>query len=868
MSLEGQDLAALARLLDEALDLPAGAAREAWLAGLSPIHGHLRQVLRGLLARHDAHGGDDSFNTLPKFQPLPAETPASGLQPEFVSGEVIGPYRLIREIGRGGMSVVWLAMRTDEQLKRSVALKLPLVALNRGRLESHFARERDILAALTHPQIARLYDAGISAQGQPYLAMEFIEGTPLVEHCDHLRLDCGARLELFEQVLRAVQYAHSHLVVHRDLKPSNILVTAGHHLALLDFGIAKLLSDGNAKETLLTVFGGRALTPDYASPEQIAGEALGTPSDIYSLGVILYELLTGVRPYRLKRNSRGALEEAILDVDPVVPSRMISAMSARLRSSSQRQISRALRGDLDTIVVKALAKRPEDRYPTADALLQDLERYSRGEPIQARSAGSWYRARKFLTRNKLAVSLVAALLIALVTGAGVALWEAHAARLEARRAESVKKFLVGVFSQSDPEHARGKNITAGEILERGAARLDNELRDEPEVLGELHGAIADIYSSLGSNVDGLTHAERAISLLEKTGRQRSPEYLNALWQRAQALEEEEKWGDSALAWKQLRRAAHRVAATDGEWDAIALRGLAWGATQQGRLEDARQLYGQAMDIALRVAGERSVLYLKTLSSSIQADLDLGLLPQAEAAARKLISMSPSVPEYVLTDRLVDRYQLAVIAFRQRKYQESIDVLERLLPEMDEHIGPRHDRTIKARGLLAQELAEVGSFERALSEERANLESARSDSSGDVEQLALQELTFAKILRGAGRFEQGIPYARKGVDYFDDKYATPTFLRERSRWILGDLLVGAGRVDEGIETLERTLRNQRALPGGGQSAAAADVLMSLGHAYQLKGDASLASRNIEAACRMYAAILGPGSEPAVRCHAGP
>jgi len=868
MSLEGEDLAALARLLDEALDLPAGAARDAWLAGLSPIHTHLRQVLRGLLARHDARGGDDSFNTLPKFQPLSAETPASGLQPEFVAGEVIGPYRLIREIGRGGMSVVWLAMRTDEQLKRSVALKLPLVALNRGRLESHFARERDILSALTHPQIARLYDAGISAEGQPYLAMEFIEGTPLIEHCDRLRLDFGARLELFEQVLRAVQYAHSHLVVHRDLKPSNILVTAQHHLALLDFGIAKLLSDGNAKETALTVFGGRALTPDYASPEQIAGEALGTPSDIYSLGVILYELVTGVRPYRLKHNSRGALEEAILDVDPVVPSRMISAMSARLRSSSQRQLSRALRGDLDTIVLKALAKRPEDRYPTADALLQDLERYSRGEPIQARSAGSWYRARKFLARNKLAVGLVAALFVALVSGAGVALWEAHAARMEASRAEIVKKFLVGVFSQSDPEHARGKNITAGEILERGAARLDNDLRDEPEVLGELHGAIADIYTSLGSNIDGLAHAERAITLLEKTGRQRSPEYLNALWQRAQALEEEEKWADSAPAWEQLRRAAHRVAARDGEWDAIALRGLAWGATQQGRLEDARQLYGQAMDIALRVAGERSVLYLQTLGSSIQADLDLGLLPQAEAAARKLISMSPSVPGYVLTDRLVARYQLAVIAFRQRKYQESIDVLERLLPEMDEHIGPRHDRTIKARGLLAQELAEVGNFDRALAEEQANLESARSDSSGDAEQLALQELTFAKILKGAGRFEQGIPHARKGVAYFDDKYATPTFLRERGRWILGDLLVGAGRVDEGIETLERTLQNQRALGGGGQSAAAADVLMSLGRAYRIKGDASLASRNIEAACRMYDAILGPGSEPAVRCHAGP
>lgn len=843
MSLQADDLAALARLLDEALDLPAGAAREAWLNGLSPIHTHLRERLQTLLAQHDAGAADDSFDTLPRFHPLPDAMQASEPQSEFVAGKVVGPYRLIREIGRGGMSVVWLATRTDEQLKRPVALKLPLAALNRGRFANHFARERDILSALTHPQIARLYDAGISAEGQPYLAMEFVEGTPLIEHCDRLRLDIGARLGLFEQVLRAVQYAHSHLVVHRDLKPSNILVTAENHLALLDFGIAKLLSDGHVEETQLTVFGGRALTPDYASPEQIAGEPLGTPSDIYSLGVILYELLTGVRPYRLKRNSRGALEEAILDVDPVAPSRMISATAAQLRSSSPRQLSRTLRGDLDTLVLKALVKRPENRYPTADALLQDLQHYSRGEPIRARSASSWYRARKFLARNKVAVSLVAALLVALVSGAGVALWEAHAARLEARRAESVKKFLVGVFSQSDPEHARGKNITAGEILERGSARLDKELRDEPEVLGELHGAIADIYTSLGSNVDGLAHAERAIALLEQTGRQRSPEYLNALWQRAQALDEEEKWADSALAWEQLRRAGHRVAAADGEWDAIALRGLAWGATQRGRLEEARRLYGQAMDIAMRVAGERSVLYLKTLGASIQADLDLGLLPEAQAAAQKLVALSPSAPGYVLTDRLVDRYQLAVVAFRQRKYPESIDVLNRLLPEMDEHIGPRHDRTIKARGLLAQELAEVGNFDRALAEEQANLESARSDSSGDAEQLALQELTLAKILRGAGRFEQGIPHARKGLAYFDEKYSTPTLLRERGRWVLGDLLVGAGHLEEGIEILWRALHNQQSLGGAGRSAATADVLMSLGNAYQLEGNTSLPSRTL-------------------------
>ncbi len=863
MTVRDSDLAVLARLLDVGLDFPTGHARDAWLAQLGPDHAHLRDLLRTLLSRNDAGGEVAVFETLPKFAAVDGTGRPRAPLP-LIPEAVVGPYRLIREIGHGGMSVVWLATRTDGQLKRPVALKLPLVALSSTSRSAHFARERDILSALTHPQIARLYDAGISPEGQPYLAMEYVEGTPLLLYCDRLRLDIRARIELFEQVLRAVQYAHSHLVVHRDLKPSNILVTQQNHVALLDFGIAKLLTEGAARVSESTVFDGRALTPDYASPEQIAGETLGTTSDIYSLGVVLYELLTGARPYRLKRNSLGALEDAILDLEPVAPSRMVSAEAAQFRGSSPRQLTRVLRGDLDTIVLKALAKRPEGRYPTVDALTQELQHYLRGEPIQARATGRWYRARKFLARNRLAAGLTAALLLALVAGLSAALWEAHAALVEARRAEGVKKFLVGVFAQNDPELARGKDITAGEILASGAARLDTELRGEPQMLGELHSAISDIYMSLGANVDALTHADRAVQLFETTGRQDSPEYIRALWLRAQGLEEEEKWVESTAAWEQLRRASHRVFGADGEGDAVALRGLAWAATEQGKLAEARQLYSQASTMALRVAGERSVLYLKTLASSIQADVDLGLLPEAQKSAEKLLELSPSVPDYTVTDQLVNRYQLAVVLFRERQYPQSIEVLTRLLPDLDRHIGPRHDRTIKARALFAQELAEVRDYDRALAEEQTNIESVAAASSGDSEQLALQELTLAKILKGAGRFADGVPHARKGLAYFDTKYSSPTFVRERGRWILGDLLVGSGHVDEGMVALASAQHNLESLAPNATSAAIADVLMSLGRAYQRKGNESLARQSVAAACRMYQAALGPGAAVDGQC----
>ena len=259
----------------------------------------------------------------------------------FEAGGEVGPYRLLREIGHGGMSTVWLVNRSDGQMHRDVALKLPHIFLHQASFAERFSRERDILAALTHPNIARLYDAGISSAGQPYLAMEYVEGAPLLEHCDERRLAIADRVELFLQVLDAVRYAHSKLVLHRDLKPSNILVTATEQVRLLDFGIAKLIVDGSVTETELTRFGGRALTLAYASPEQVLGRPLGTASDVYSLGVILSELLTGARPYRLQNDSRGALEDAIRIERPQRLSQTIHVDQAEALQHGTRQAHRA-----------------------------------------------------------------------------------------------------------------------------------------------------------------------------------------------------------------------------------------------------------------------------------------------------------------------------------------------------------------------------------------------------------------------------------------------------------------------------------------------------------------------------------------------
>jgi serine/threonine protein kinase/TolB-like protein/Tfp pilus assembly protein PilF len=342
---------------------------------------------------------------------------ASGLNP----GARVGPYEVIRLLGSGGMAEVWLARRADGAFKRDVALKLPLLTRRRKDLEQRFVHERDILASLEHPNIARFYDAGVDADGLPYLSMEYVQGQTLMAWCDTESLGIPERLALFLQVLDAVKYAHEKHVIHRDLKPSNILVTESGQVRLLDFGVAKLLQDeGSWDQTQLSGVYGQVLTPDYASPELLSGGPVDTRSDVYSLGVVLYELLSGARPYRLNAQASSAvLGRNVAAAEVKRPSAQLTPQACVARASTEDQLARKLRGDLDAIVLKALAKEPAERYDSAASIAEDLRRHLREEPIKARSAPLLHRAGKFLRRNKAAVWLVALSAIAVLAAVGV-----------------------------------------------------------------------------------------------------------------------------------------------------------------------------------------------------------------------------------------------------------------------------------------------------------------------------------------------------------------------------------------------------------------------------------------------------------------
>lgn len=437
----------------------------------------------------------------------------------WTGGADVGPYRLIREIGVGGMSSVWLAERSDGQLKREIALKLPLTG-PRMQVE-RFIRERDILAALTHPNIARLYDAGISETGQPYLAMEYIAGTQLIESCDERLLGVRERLRLFVQAMEAVQFAHAELVIHRDLKPSNILVTLDGRVVLLDFGIGKLLTADIAEETELTHMSGRLFTPGYASPEQIAGHALTTASDVYSLGVVLYELLTGVRPYRLKYDSRAALEQAILQENLRRPSQnKFSPQIAAARGTSERALARTLSGDLDTIVLKALKRNPLERYASVSAFAQDVLNHLHNLPVSARPDSLWYRVGRFTARYKVPVAAATIAALALLTGSAVAMWQARSAAVERDRAvtfasrnEAVTEFLGRMITDAA---ASQTPITVNELLARSEKLALNDATGSPENRAAVLEMIADRYFYTDNAERAEPLLARALQLLDKS----------------------------------------------------------------------------------------------------------------------------------------------------------------------------------------------------------------------------------------------------------------------------------------------------------------------------------------------------------------
>lgn len=554
----------------------------------------LLDEVRSLLAADaDAHPLFDSLAV--DAIALPADLLPDGILPS--EGERVGPYRVVEPLGRGGMGAVLLAERADGQFEQRVALKLIRGGAASEQIVRRFQSERQILARLQHPHIARLLDGGLTDDGRPYFAMEYVDGVPLDEYCDTNDCTVEERIRLVVTVCDAVQYAHRRPLVHRDLKPSNILVTDEGVVKLLDFGIAKVLSDDGAPAAgTLTQTGHAVMTPAYAAPEQLRRGPVTTATDVYALGVVLYELLAGRRPHDLSGCTPAEIERTVCEQPPDPPSAV---------APPERR--RALRGDLDVIVMKALRTEPERRYASADQLADDLERYRKGRPVAARPDTAGYRARTFVRRHRRGVTAaigVITLIAALMGFYTVQLaQERDRAQVEAATAAQVVDFLQDVFESSDPTQAMGDTVPVATVLERGVRRIDTELETQPAVQARLLDVIGEVYLNLGRFDEAQPLLERSLDVRREMFGERhadvaqSMDHLALLHERRGEYEEAERLNRTALS---LRRALYGTEHPDV---AESLNRLAGLLMHKGAFAAAEPLYRESLATRQRLLGD-------------------------------------------------------------------------------------------------------------------------------------------------------------------------------------------------------------------------------------------------------------------------
>ncbi len=748
----------------------------------------------------------------------------------------IGPYRPLRKLGEGGMSRVYLAVRDDDEFKKLVAIKLIRSGLRSEDLLHRFRTERQILAGLDHPNIARLLDGGSTEDGLPYFVMDYIDGTPIDEYCDRQRLTVHQRLQLFIEVCSAVQYAHQNLVVHRDLKASNILVTADGTPKLLDFGIAKLLKPEQFPVPVeLTATTMRPMTPFYASPEQIQGKTITTASDVYSLGVLLYKLLTGHLPYSLGDRTTKAIEQAVVEQPPTAPSTAVTRAHtetgadgeertvtpetiSRARSAQPQQLRRLLSGDLDTILMAALRKEPQRRYASVDQFAEDIRRSLAGLPVRAHKDSLGYRARKFLRRNRMPLAAAAALAVLLV-GLAVTMTvqasrvarERDAAQRERDRAEQVVAFLQDIFRLSDPHEAGGETITAREILDSGAHRVEQELREQPEIQATLMQAIGNVYRNLGLYDLAEPLLRSALELRQRVLGDDHLAVAQSLNNLGIVLRQRGDYDGAEPLFHRAVEIRRRELGDSNPQVAESLNNLALLYQERGRYPEAEELFREAIDIARR-APEGSGAELASLLNNLAILLtEMADWARAEPAFREALELRRQTlgdQHPLVAESLND---LGVFLGMQGATVEAEPLLSEALAMRRQLLGNEHPATAESLNNLGRLMREVGQLERAEELYRESL-AVRAKMLGREHRLvAIHVHNLAAVLQAQGKLAEAEVQFRDSLairqKLFGDNHQDVGV----SLKALGDLMLEQGRAAEaepvlrkGVEILERTL----------------------------------------------------------------
>ncbi len=693
---QGPDWRRVEEVFGEAAELD-GAARTAFLERACAGEPELRREVESLLSHIS---GEEDWGAAARAE---AALLLEGKEP--AAGAMIGPWRIVRRLGAGGMGAVFEAARADGLYEQRVALKLmkPEHAA-RGDVMARFLRERRILARLEHPNIARLIDGGVTEGGLPYLVMEFVDGVRIDEYAKRRGLSTDERLALMEQVMAAVQAAHRRLVVHRDLKPANILVTAEGVPKLLDFGIGKILGDGGVDGSQTHVLE-RVLTPDYASPEQVRGEPVTTATDVYALGAILYELLAGRRPYEVKTASLTEVERAIVEGE----ARPLHAVER----PELKRLRRDELADLDAVVQRALRKEPESRYESAGAMAEDLRRFRAGFPVQARQGTRQYALRKLVRRHWRAFGAAAAF-VALLVVFGVAMAalaakvtrERDVARRESLRAERVSQYLRGIFAGADPRKAQGEVLTARELLDEGADRIEIDLALEPAAREEVLNTMAQAYQHLGLYGRAAELFERRVAAARDAHGAESVQVVNALRQWGDTERMRSNLDEAEKLLRQAKAVLDRRGGPAPEERAHVLNNLGLVLQARGRFGEAEALFREAVSIIVRFGGAET----EWLTMRSNLGIALGELGRVEESERELRAVLEERRR-----RLGERHpqvarslaRLGRALLRKKDAAGAEPLLREALEKSMAVVGAEHLETLSARAWLASARLQAG-----------------------------------------------------------------------------------------------------------------------------------------------------------------
>jgi tetratricopeptide (TPR) repeat protein/predicted Ser/Thr protein kinase len=753
----------------------------------------------------------------------------------------IGTYRVVTELGRGGMGVVYLAERDDGQFRRRVAVKILSGGPDAEELRQRFQAERQILATLDHPNIAQLIDGGVTDEGLPYLVMEYVDGLPITDYCDRNRLGVRDRLRLFIDVCAAVHHAHRNLIIHRDLKPSNVLVTHDGQVKLLDFGIAKLLNPGlSAIAAPVTRQSERILTPEYASPEQLRGEPLSTTSDVYALGIVLHELLTGVRPEPNTRPSSIAMR---------------SGPAAAVRDASTDQLSRTLRGDVDAILGMALRPEPSRRYGSAELLAQDVDRYLQGLPVAARTGNRWYHARKFVRRHWLAAAAVVVAATSLSAAAAVALREralAHRERDRTQQAllesERVTAFLIGLFQASDPAQLRGNALTAQDLLQRGRQQAE-ELREHPLVQARMFEVIGRVYHATAQYGEARGLFERALSIREAHLGTAHLDVASTLTDLAETLRYQSRHVEADAAARRAHAIRLRILGPRHPDVAESQLVEATAAVYLADLDRAADLQRRAVAILEGVAGRDSALAvaLGNLGTTLARHGDY---PEAERLLRRSIDINRSIraehPQlagallslaYTL-DEMPERASGADSLYRQ-----GVAMRRRTL-------GPDHPMYAFALGDYAVFLNNAGRYSEALPAAEQHYALITSIFGPEHPNTTGAMTTYAYALAGLGRRQEAITLARRSLDLRLTRLGRLHNSTANAMSALATMLHDAGQTSEAMTFMADAITILRNNSGGAETGLVALAYLELAR-FQLDQSRFIdAERSLLHALRIY------------------